>query len=73
MKPFEPSLYGPPKPKFKASNITGYIASAGLILGLIAWIWYLIDGGTSPYSCPPGTKTVTGISGGYYTHLCIQE
>jgi hypothetical protein len=71
MKPFEPRLYEAPKPKFGASNITGYILTAALILGLVAWIWFLIEGG-DPYSCPPGTKTVTGISGGYYTHLCIE-
>ncbi len=71
MKPFQPNLYGPQKPKSNASDIAGIITAAGLILGLVAWIWFLIEGG-DPYSCPPGTKTVTGISGGYYTHLCIQ-
>ena len=59
---------------FDFEEFTGKLFATMLILGLICWIYILIEGGgQSIYNCPPGTSKISGWSGGSYTVLCISK
>ena len=58
-------------------NLNQGVASVSgilLIVGLVFWVLYLLDGGVSPYSCLPGKKEVRGFSSnGDYIIMCMKE
>ena len=56
------------------SEPIGIFLSILIVAALFLWIYYLLEIGVAPYSCPPGEKEARGFStGGDYIIMCIKD